>query len=492
MASCSRAHAINAVLVAGFLLILLNLLGSRWDSTPVGLPRMGTTQWPKRTRTSSDRFVQVHTPHQNRTIENGNTSSSSSNINGSRQRELNASHDPYSTYNQSGQSRQPTNSLNNHDIPANQSLKSQKFNESQPTGSSSSNCSSSNSNDTNPSLSSKNSTSISEYSENLVEVVSSKEQVANSSGKKIVPEAQRQQKQQQNETIQTDGSGGNGTQLIDSLVRKLGRGSCPPIPPNLDGPVEVDATYETLSSVEQKLAIKLLPGGQYTPRECTAHDRVAVIVPYRDREQHLPVFLKNLHPFLMKQQIEYGIYIVEQATGSQFNRASLMNVGFAEAMKQKNWDCMVFHDVDLLPMDDRNLYTCPDQPRHMSVAVDTFGFKLPYSTIFGGVSAMTAKQFRTVNGFSNSFWGWGGEDDDMSNRLKHVGFHIARYPINIARYTMLSHKKEKANPKRYEKLVTGAKRFDSDGLNSLHYKLINLIRKPLFTWVHVEISQENS
>lgn len=183
-----------------------------------------------------------------------------------------------------------------------------------------------------------------------------------------------------------------------------------------DGPVEVDASHESLSSVEQKLAAKLQPGGQYTPRECTAHDRVAVIVPYRDREQHLPVFLKNLHPFLMKQQVEYGIYIVEQAAGSQFNRASLMNVGFAEAMKQKHWDCMVFHDVDLLPMDDRNLYTCPDQPRHMSVAVDTFGFKLPYSTIFGGVSAMTAKQFRTVNGFSNSFWGWGGEDDDMSNR----------------------------------------------------------------------------
>jgi len=52
-----------------------------------------------------------------------------------------------------------------------------------------------------------------------------------------------------------------------------------------------------------------------------------------------------------------------------------MNVGFAEAMKLYQWQCVIFHDVDLFPEDDRNFYTCPDQPRHMSVAVDKFGYK---------------------------------------------------------------------------------------------------------------------
>lgn len=127
--------------------------------------------------------------------------------------------------------------------------------------------------------------------------------------------------------------------------------------------------------LETKFGPMLMQGGWYKPKECNAHDRVAIVVPYRDRATQLPVFLANLHPFLMKQQIEYGIFLIEQIADGLFNRAALMNVGFVEALKLSDWDCFIFHDIDLLPMDDRNLYTCPDQPRHMSVAVDTMGFK---------------------------------------------------------------------------------------------------------------------
>lgn len=502
MASCSRTHAFKAALLVGFLLILLNLLGSRWDSTPIGLPRPGSTQWPKRTRPSSERFIQYNEPAQSH--------QSSDTADESTRRQSNESSNHTQSVNPTGaqthsavtipsQSEVAINLVDKNlsDARASMSPDVQKPREPHPTDVAiqaalpssvavASNKVESSDSHTNTTFSSKNLTNLSSHSENLIDGNNSSRSnvVTASSPKQNIPEA----KQEALKQLEPE----DNSVMVDSLVRTRGLSNCPPIPPNLDGPIEVDTTYESVSSVEQKLAPKLQPGGQYTPRECSARDRVAIIVPYRDREQHLPVFLKNIHAFLMKQQIEYGIYIVEQAAGTPFNRASLMNVGFVEAMKQKPWDCMVFHDVDLLPMDDRNLYTCPDQPRHMSVAVDTFGFKLPYSTIFGGVSAMTMKQFRTVNGFSNSFWGWGGEDDDMSNRLKHVGFHIARYPINIARYTMLSHKKEKANPKRYEKLITGTKRFDSDGLNSLHYKLVNLVRKPLYTWIHVEISPDSS
>ncbi len=64
-------------------------------------------------------------------------------------------------------------------------------------------------------------------------------------------------------------------------------------------------------------------------------------------------------------QIDYQLYVVEQSNTGPFNRAMLMNVGAAEALRhRKSTQCFIFHDVDLLPEDDRNLYTCPSQPRY--------------------------------------------------------------------------------------------------------------------------------
>jgi len=31
-----------------------------------------------------------------------------------------------------------------------------------------------------------------------------------------------------------------------------------------------------------------------------------------------------------------------------------------------------------------------------------------------------------VNGFSNSYWGWGGEDNDTNQRIKKKGFCVQR------------------------------------------------------------------
>ena len=56
-----------------------------------------------------------------------------------------------------------------------------------------------------------------------------------------------------------------------------------------------------------------------------------------------------------------------------------------------------------------------------------------FAEIFGGVSALSPAHLQQLNGFSNQYWGWGGEDDDMSKRIKAANLTITRYKMDIAR-----------------------------------------------------------
>ncbi len=84
------------------------------------------------------------------------------------------------------------------------------------------------------------------------------------------------------------------------------------------------------------------PGGHSYPDTCVSRHRVAIIIPYRDRDRHLRGFLHNLHSLLTKQQLDYAIFAVEQIAGQTFNRAKLMNVGFVEANRLYDWQCYIF------------------------------------------------------------------------------------------------------------------------------------------------------
>lgn len=53
-------------------------------------------------------------------------------------------------------------------------------------------------------------------------------------------------------------------------------------------------------------------GGRYNPSNCVALQKVAIIIPFRNREEHLKYWLHYLHPILQRQQLDYGIYIIEQ------------------------------------------------------------------------------------------------------------------------------------------------------------------------------------
>lgn len=190
-------------------------------------------------------------------------------------------------------------------------------------------------------------------------------------------------------------------------------------------------------------------GGHFKPPNSETIQKVALIVPYRDREKHLKEFSSYIHKFLPCQSIEYSLYIIEQTDSKPFNRAKLFNIGVEEIEKlDPAVCCFIFHDVDLLPLDPRNLYMCSSLPKHMSVRVSSLRYKLPYSSLFGGVTAFTKSQFKTIGGFSNNFYGWGGEDDDIFKRIRRAGLNITRTPSQFAIYDALRHPKAKPNENR--------------------------------------------
>lgn len=41
-----------------------------------------------------------------------------------------------------------------------------------------------------------------------------------------------------------------------------------------------------------------------------------------------------------------------------------------------------------------------------------------YYNYAGGVIAMKKDVFKVINGYANSYWGWGNEDDDLSARYE--------------------------------------------------------------------------
>jgi len=136
-------------------------------------------------------------------------------------------------------------------------------------------------------------------------------------------------------------------------------------------------------------------------------NKLGVIVPYRNREEHLTIFKQSIKEYLNKTNITFELIIVEQYDDKPFNRGKLLNIGFLEAEKL-GCSYVVFHDVDILPI--KADYSFSDIPIHL--ATDN----IPFESYFGGVTIFPLKDFIEANGFPNEYWGWGFEDDELLRR----------------------------------------------------------------------------
>ena len=146
--------------------------------------------------------------------------------------------------------------------------------------------------------------------------------------------------------------------------------------------------------------------------------KLAICVPYRNRKEHLDKFVPYIANMLEEKNIEYSIYICNQVDKKPFNRGKLLNIAFKESVKH-GCDYFAFHDIDMLPHPGADDYSYPvEYPIHLSTIIDEYDFKLPYAEYFGGCVMFAKEQFEKINGFSNEYWGWGNEDDDLFWRCK--------------------------------------------------------------------------
>jgi hypothetical protein len=92
-------------------------------------------------------------------------------------------------------------------------------------------------------------------------------------------------------------------------------------------------------------------------------NKLGIIVPYRNRYEHLENFKNVITTYLDYTKTDYELIIVEQDDAKQFNRGMLLNIGFQYA-KQKKCNYVVFHDIDMLPVGVD--YSYSEIPLHLS------------------------------------------------------------------------------------------------------------------------------
>ena len=91
--------------------------------------------------------------------------------------------------------------------------------------------------------------------------------------------------------------------------------------------------------------------------------KLGVIIPYREREEHLERFIEHFTKFMSDKKINYQIFVIEQYDLKPFNWARLLNIGYKIAMSH-GCDYVCFHDADMLP--EEADYSYPTKPTHLA------------------------------------------------------------------------------------------------------------------------------
>jgi hypothetical protein len=129
----------------------------------------------------------------------------------------------------------------------------------------------------------------------------------------------------------------------------------------------------------------------------------AIIVPVKNREAYLDVFLDKFPKYLKNNGVEdFLIYVAEQVDDCMFNLPIARNVAIKEAMKDERHDYFIIHDVDIIPCKNVD-YKIPEKD-------------IVWFTNAGGCKILR-KSMEIANGYNPVFCGWGYEEVEFWDRL---------------------------------------------------------------------------
>jgi hypothetical protein len=152
--------------------------------------------------------------------------------------------------------------------------------------------------------------------------------------------------------------------------------------------------------------------------------KLGICIPYRNRKEHIERLIPHLSKYLTSQNIDHKFYVGHQVDDKLFNRGAMKNIAAHYAFND-GCDYIAWHDVDMLVYDKDGVfadYSYPeDNPMHIATKLSKYNYGLGYDQYFGGVVLFTKEQAYQTNGYSNDYWDWGQEDDDLFWRCYFEG-----------------------------------------------------------------------
>jgi len=136
---------------------------------------------------------------------------------------------------------------------------------------------------------------------------------------------------------------------------------------------------------------------------------------------------------------DFLFIVSEQAQTGLFNKGLMMNLG-ALAAFEAGCEHLFFHDVDQFPENPLNDYFYRGSPTHLCTWSSQFGSRdEKMRGHVGGALLMSRDDYVAVNGFSNFYWRWGFEDNDMYERIHAVFSSLNRLPQTVGSYQAAIH-----------------------------------------------------